>query len=301
MDREEVIFVCHYLGFSQRETLEVLSHNYGIFLSQRQLRRILRQLNLYRRIRRTDILNVAEFISDRLNESGMCHGYRFMHLKCILNGISVSREIEDNGYCPEILRGDRGTENDNARQIQTFFHYMQQNTTSLHNCFLYGKSTANQRIESFWRQLRSQKLEFWISFFHELKESGHFNGDRLEKEIVRFVFMDILQAELDEFSLLWNIHTIRKSTNDQLCHGRPVTMYTTPTLYDTRDYSVPVERVLIEACREECTFKTEICCDREVHELCRLIMDENDWQMPENAISARHLYTALRIEIFHNL
>ncbi|OWF45984.1 hypothetical protein KP79_PYT15442 [Mizuhopecten yessoensis] len=59
--------------------------------------------------------------------------------------------------------------------------------------------------------------------------------------------MDIIQSELDDFALLWNFHLLRKSRNDQLAHGRPIIMYTSPELYDTLDYVYPVWNPYVEA------------------------------------------------------
>ncbi|KAJ8310790.1 hypothetical protein KUTeg_012655, partial [Tegillarca granosa] len=347
-EEHEIIFVCHQLGLRQKEIVEILSNLYGIFLSDRQLRRILK---------RSDIVEVAEFINDQIGMSGQFHGYRFMHLKCMLSGLTISREnvrrllslldpegvehrrrrrlvrrryyakgpnfiwhldsydklkpygiaingcidgfsrhviwleanytssdpkvvggyfvnaVKDRGFCPQIVRGDRGTENSHVQHIQTFFHNLQQ---GIGRCFLYGRSTANQRIESYWCQLRKQKFEFWISFFHQLKEHGYFCGDLIEKEIIRFVFVDIIQVELDDFSLLWNTHYIRKTHNEQIAYGRPDLMYTVPAMFNTRDYSTSVDDVTVNVCQEECIFKTRIHCDKDVHDVCRLLMEENN-------------------------
>ncbi|KAJ8300942.1 hypothetical protein KUTeg_022461 [Tegillarca granosa] len=185
-EEHEIIFVCHQLGLRQKEIVEILSNLYGIFLSDRQLRRILKRYNLYRYKNRSDIVEVAEFINDQIGMSGQFHGYRDPK---VVGGYFVNA-VKDRGFCPQIVRGDRGTENSHVQHIQTFFHNLQQ---GIGRCFLYGRSTANQRIESYWCQLRKQKFEFWISFFHQLKEHGYFCGDLIEKEIIRFVFVDIIQ------------------------------------------------------------------------------------------------------------
>ncbi|KAJ8298966.1 hypothetical protein KUTeg_023026, partial [Tegillarca granosa] len=327
-EEHEIIFVCHQLGLRQKEIVEILSNLYGIFLSDRQLRRILKRYNLYRYKNRSDIVEVAEFINDQIGMSGQFHGYRcrqrrrrrlvrrryyakgpnfIWHLdsydKLKPYGIAINgciddfsrhviwfeanytssdpkvvggyfvNAVKDRGFCPQVVRGDRGTENSHVQHIQPIFHNLQQ---GIGRCFLYWRSTANQRIESYWCQLRKQKFEFWISFFHQFKEHGYFCGDLIEKEIIRFVFVDIIQVELDDFSLLWNTHYIRKTHNEQIAYGRPDLMYTVPAMFNTRDFSTPVDDVTVNVCQEECIFKTRIHCDKDVHDVCRLLKEENN-------------------------
>ena len=62
---------------------------------------------------------------------------------------------------PKIVRADRGTENVNIETMQTFLRSAHQDDRALHNTtFMYGRSTANQRIESWWSKLRQQGMDF---------------------------------------------------------------------------------------------------------------------------------------------
>ena len=276
MERDAIIFVCFKLGFKQKEIDDILQSRFGINVSERHLRRILCKLNLHRG-EHSDIIDVATFVSSQLESSGQQQGYRLMHLRCVLSGLSVSMHnvrkllkildpegvdlrrkrrlirrryyskgpnfmwhmdsydklrpygiaingcidgfsryiiwLEANytasdpkvvgGYfissidelngCPNSIRADRGTENVVVEQMQNFLHgTLGTNDTSDH--FMYGRSTANQRIENWWCFLRRQCTEFWMSFFQELKQSGLFNGERMEQELIRFVFTEIIQV-----------------------------------------------------------------------------------------------------------
>jgi len=75
--------------------------------------------------------------------------------------------------------------------------------------------------------------------------------------------------------MLWNLHILRKSRNEQLAHGRPIVMYTLAEQNGTRDYLCHLENVYIDACKEEYTFKNRIHCDDDIYELCLAIMEEN--------------------------
>ena len=67
--------------------------------------------------------------------------------------------------CPKRIRGNRGTENIYIQQIQSIFSDSGSEFGSDETFFMYGRSTANQRIENFWSFLRRQLMEFWIGFF----------------------------------------------------------------------------------------------------------------------------------------
>ena len=279
MDRDNVIFICHEIGFKQWEIVNILRDQYDIRISERHLRRILQKHNLYRRKNLSDIESVSNFIAENLEKSGQQLGYRSMHLRCTLAGFRVSMEsvrvilrlldpegvelrrrrrlvrrryyakgpnylwhvdsydklkpygiaingcvdgfsryivwlqcnytssdpkvvggyfinaVEQMSGCPTRMRGDRGTENSFIHQMQTIFNDMQTGFGYGEISFMYGRSTANQRIENFWSFFRRQLSEFWIGFFHEMKENGHFNGEAIEKELIRFVFMDLIQVK----------------------------------------------------------------------------------------------------------
>ena len=50
---------------------------------------------------------------------------------------------------PHVVRGDHGTENVNASVIQRFLRRKHTDSQSKYKIFIYGHSTANQRIESW--------------------------------------------------------------------------------------------------------------------------------------------------------
>jgi len=92
MDRDEYIRVYFDLGFSQKEILICLIQNHDILISQRHLRRLLRQQGLRRRNRQTDIWTVALFIEEQLETCGQLYGYRWMHSKCLQHGLVVTQK-----------------------------------------------------------------------------------------------------------------------------------------------------------------------------------------------------------------
>lgn len=46
---------------------------------------------------------------------------------------------------------------------------------------MYGKGTANQRIEYWWCNLGKHNVQFWINLFEILNEQSMLNGCQLDK------------------------------------------------------------------------------------------------------------------------
>jgi len=67
--------------------------------------------------------------------------------------------------------------------------------------FIYGKSTANQRIESWWGILRKECVDLWLEYFHQIKDEGKFDGSWLDKNLVLFCFLGLIQVNNDSLSL----------------------------------------------------------------------------------------------------
>lgn len=96
------------------------------------------------------------------------------------------KAIEKLEACPRRIRGDRGTENKFIAEMQMV---LSDRTT-----FIYGPSVGNQRIESFWRHLRVECCHFWIELFGHLKDIGEFEGDIIDKNLIQFLFMELVQV-----------------------------------------------------------------------------------------------------------
>ena len=102
--------------------------------------------------------------------------------------------IRHCGGCPTLIRADYGTENGTVRDLQTFLRRNHTDRHSGEKGFLYGTSVTNQRIECWWSMLRKECIEFYIQLFHQLKDDGHFNGTDLDKYLIQFCFMGIIQV-----------------------------------------------------------------------------------------------------------
>ena len=97
--------------------------------------------------------------------------------------------------CPERLRADRGTENGCVEEMQMFFRRNHPDSFAGEKSFLYGRSTANQRIEAWWGTLRKQSAQFWMNLFKTFQDDGHFTGDFLDKNLIQFCFLNLVQVK----------------------------------------------------------------------------------------------------------
>ena len=99
------------------------------------------------------------------------------------------------GGCPQRLRADPGTENGHVRDMQMFLRRSHTDHHVGDGSFIYGCSTANQRIESWWGVLRKQSVQYWMDIFQTLKDDGLFSGDFLDKSLVQFCYLNLIQVQ----------------------------------------------------------------------------------------------------------
>ena len=80
----------------------------------------------------------------------------------LVPGLFYIESVEEYG-CPVKLRTDCGTENGVMAALQCEFR-------STPDAHFFGTSPANQRIESWWSQLRKSRSTWWINYFKDLIE-----------------------------------------------------------------------------------------------------------------------------------
>ncbi|KAF5901175.1 uncharacterized protein DAT39_009149 [Clarias magur] len=121
-------------------------------------------------------------------------------------------------------------------------------------------------------------MEFRICLFLNLRDNGLFDGGFLDKSLLQFCCLGIIQREntsvlrnkflsleeveasenlspsfttgrlrsvqikideLDDTVRVWHAHTIRPSRNSNVPSGQPNVMYSLPELYETKDFLAP--------------------------------------------------------------
>ncbi len=102
---------------------------------------------------------------------------------------------------------------------------------------------------------------------------------------------------MDSIVQEWNNHTISPSRNRLGPFGRPLVMYTMPQLCAVDDYLKPVPQDKIDVCKSECVFKDQYPCDKDMFDLCTIMMTEMQMPVPKSCEESLQLYTALRTMI----
>lgn len=385
MDREELIGHYFTLGFAYQEIVMFLHAIHGFTVSLRQLKRILRSLNLYRRKHKHDINIVARSVEEELNGSGINLGYRSMHRRLMqMHGIVTDREtvrlvmkhLDPDGVMSRIqrrlsrrdysvkgpnylwhvdgwdklklfgfsihgcidgfsrkiiwlevaasnkdpymigtyfvnavtalngvayiVRADRGTENVNIEILQQILRTTHDDERARSDTtFLYGKSTANQRIEAWWSKFPQQGMAFWIHHFQEFVHMGIMDTScHINIQCARFCYMNLLRQELLSTMQLWNTHHIRKSRNLDSPHGKPETMYNFPEVYGCRDYLRRVNEEDVLSLTEALTGHVPDC-EEPALELFTIMMEEHNRHMPTSVSEGDDLFVFL-LDTMHN-
>jgi hypothetical protein len=143
--------------------------------------------------------------------------------------------VESLGCLPAHQRSDRGAENSIAAAVQQHFNGEDTHT--------FGRSVANQRIESWWNQLYAGGIQFWIDNFKNLEAHSLYNADdNYELRCSYYIFGDLIQQSLNQIYDDWNSHTMRKSSKNP--GGVPDFLYSHPELYGAHESGLAVPPLL---------------------------------------------------------
>ncbi|KAA0706217.1 hypothetical protein E1301_Tti016289 [Triplophysa tibetana] len=183
---------------------------------------------------------------------------------------------------------------DFIERLQEFLR--EDSTGTVHGPCVFQRTSQAKRIESWWGIYRRQNAGYWMDVFKELQSAGDFSGDATDKGLIQFCFLALIQDELDTVVNMWNNHRIRRSNGRDIQHGKPFLMYNLPELYQSKDYMNPLdaERLNVIIHENICLWKSDIPCDRDLYDLCVLVMGENNLQPSATATEALRLYINIR-------
>ncbi|XP_039626079.1 uncharacterized protein LOC120539766 [Polypterus senegalus] len=201
--------------------------------------------------------------------------------------------IYDLRVVPMRLRTDCGTENGIMAAMQCALRSHHSDRFSGEASHIYGTSTSNQRIESWWAQYRKQRSQFWMDLFEDLKDLGHFNGSHEHKCLLRFCFTDILQKDLEECKQLWNQHRIRPSRMSTCPPGIPNELYSLPHRFWSRDCGFHVAQQQLQDLRDQCE-TVGLCGDEDIQDYLTYVKEQYDLQTPQVWEDALDLFFKLK-------
>lgn len=205
--------------------------------------------------------------------------------------------LQLNTY-PCIVRADRGTENVYVCKI---FRYLRSNQTDIFSgddCFMYGKSTGNQRIESWWGLMRKQGINFWINLFKDMVAIGVLDtSDCVHIHALRFCFMNLISENLKRIALEWNRHHIRKINAAEGTNGKPDILYFTPDIKGTESFGMSdgMDEIPIIIHELECDPTIKPDHDADFIQLVSALVP--DWEEPATVNDAMCLYAKILVEI----
>ena len=92
MELGRFINVYFELGLKYLDIKSILASRHAFHISERPLKRILRDRGHFLRKAFSDLSVLVDFIRDQLQYSGQLHGYRWMYAKCREHGLRVRKE-----------------------------------------------------------------------------------------------------------------------------------------------------------------------------------------------------------------
>jgi len=132
------------------------------------------------------------------------------------------------GRVPSVAIGDFGTELVHVADAQRFLRWEGIDRLAGMESFRQQKSVFNQRIESWWLDMRQMQVSWWIDELSDLFGDVHVNlDDDMERALYLHVVVPLFQRSLDEFVIFWNFHRIRKQGD--IPGGRPHTSFHHPS------------------------------------------------------------------------
>ncbi|XP_029991327.1 uncharacterized protein LOC115420206 [Sphaeramia orbicularis] len=194
---------------------------------------------------------------------------------------------------PMHMRTDCRTENGTLAAIQCTLRSGHNDYFAGPRSHMFGSSTSNQRIESWWSFFRKGSAQFWIQLFGDMQTQGHFNGSHEHQCLMRFCFGALIQVELQECRQLWNLHRVCQSRFSRCPGGIPDELYNLPHRYDSRDCGFPINiQDLVQF--QQFTERQDICGDAELKRMFLQEVTRNNLAIPENWENGVELYLNLK-------
>ena len=135
---------------------------------------------------------------------------------------------------PSIIRLDRGTETGVLASIQAFLRRNHEDMAP-EDTVQYGTSTTN-RIKRWWRELHERLKAFFKSQLLNLLDLALYDReDENDRNMLAYVYIPLIQREMDTFAELWNSSRCRLQKNTLMPDEIPDFIYSNPEAYGLAD------------------------------------------------------------------
>ena len=152
------------------------------------------------------------------------------------------RYLFESEMLPRNLRVDRGTETGKMATIHVFLlnrHGIMDDPT---DSIIYGPSTSN-KIERWWRELHERLEKFFKEQLTALLRGREYDPHvALDRQLLAYVFIPIVQRECDIFVNYWNSHRIRGQDKLEIPAGVPDHMFSFPEQYGGTNMGIPLSK-----------------------------------------------------------
>ena len=129
------------------------------------------------------------------------------------------------GTLPRYLRIDKGTETGKMCTIHTYLASKLDLFDDPLSSIIYGPSTSN-KIERWWRDLHHRLEKYFKDQLTTLLNGREYDsGDIIDRQILAYVYLPVVQRECDIFVKQWNSHRIRAQEKLELPTGIPDHMF----------------------------------------------------------------------------
>ncbi|OXU16911.1 hypothetical protein TSAR_000877, partial [Trichomalopsis sarcophagae] len=178
------------------------------------------------------------------------------------------------GCIDAIIRTDNGTEATLMEDLNKSLRWKDTDENAGHKSFLRGKSTHNQRTESFWRRRRRRQ------------------SNKFDIECLRYCFGPLIEGEISFVIKEWNEHKISKQNSRDILEGIPNELNHWPEKYGARDYKRPVKEECLQSLLNDYT-KFPIIYSKIIEEIVNLILP-NPASNPCTVEDAYDLYIKIK-------
>ena len=119
------------------------------------------------------------------------------------------RYLFETEMLPGNLRVDRGTETGKMATIHVYLLNKHEVMNDPTDTIIYGPSTSN-KIERWWRELHERLEKFFKEQLTMLLRGREYNPhSALDRQLLAYVFIPVVQRECNIFVRYWNSHRIR--------------------------------------------------------------------------------------------
>ncbi|KAL4766702.1 hypothetical protein BDW60DRAFT_221101 [Aspergillus nidulans var. acristatus] len=267
LSEDEIIYVLQHEGWNiQPRTLKHVRHQQGLLrrtvnptADQAEVERVLNQLRAdlaTGQIEGNGVGMVYQHFKNQGFQIGSCYGYLKLasygievyaaidaysrYILWIYIGIStrtavsvLQQFLDTVGIAqqqPRFVRSDRDTDTILLAEAQYKLQQSLHPELDIRDCYLYGTSTSNQRIEALWHRITCGMVSRYREYFRDLQEEDKFYMDQLSDRIALYaIYIPLLRVQIPSFVRTWNHNSIQNPANrPHLVPGKPYMNYNFP-------------------------------------------------------------------------